>query len=207
MAFFGIRVPHECGRLLAGIEVPGKEAAVSEMHITLLYFGEDWPVSEISRALEATYQVLSKVKPFVVEAKQITTFPGHGEEGNAVVILMESEELHAMRKKLAKEFEKRKIDFDKTYKTYKPHVTLSYAGEETVEDNALEAPIEFSVQEVVLWGGDHGDDRIFVTFPLKGPETQKHAVLCQKAEIFYKIANNPKQDALTSTKERRKQER
>jgi 2'-5' RNA ligase len=206
MAFMGIRVPHETGRLLAGIEVPGKKVAVSELHITLLYFGENWPVSEISKALEATYQVVSRIKPFMVKAQRMMSFPGHDNSGSACIIRAESDELHTMRKKLAKEFDKQEIQFDKTYKTYKPHITLSYADKE-IEETELESPIEFPVQEVVLWGGDHGDDRIFVTFPLQGPKKQKNAVLIQKAEIFYKIASNPRQEFLIPTKERRKIER
>ena len=67
--------------------------------------------------------------------------------------------------------------------------------------------MEFSISEIVLWGGDHGDDRIFITFPLKGPEKQKHALLTQKADMFYKMAHNPPQDHLTSSFERRKFDR
>ena len=67
--------------------------------------------------------------------------------------------------------------------------------------------MEFSISEIVLWGGDHGDDRIFITFPLKGPEKQKHALLLQKADMYYKMANNPPQEYLTSSYERRKFER
>ena len=205
MAFLGIKIPHECGRLLNSIEVPGTQVAVSDLHITLLYFGEDWPISEITKALEATYKVISHTNPFMVETKSITSFP-LGDEGAAVVIRADSKELHAMRKRLAKEFAKQNIEFDKTYKTYKPHITLSYA-ESIITDTALETPIEFSVQEVVLWGGDHGDDRIFLTFPLKGPETQKSAVCLQKTAILNKIANNPKQDNFTQSYERRSKER
>lgn len=204
--FLGIRIPHECGRLLTGIDVPGKKTAVSEMHITLLHFEENWPISEIAKALEAAYDIVSKIKPFTVEAKKITCFPSHNGGDSAIVIRVESKELHDMREQLAHEFDQCGIDFSKTFKTYKPHITLSYSEKE-IDDFEIDTPIEFSVQEVVLWGGDHGDDRIFITFPLKGPEKQKHSVLLQKTEMFCKMANNPPQDHLTPSYERRKTER
>jgi hypothetical protein len=60
----------------------------------------------------------------------------------------------------------------------------------------------------VLWGGDHADDRIFITFPLKGPtRKRKNALLLQQVEVFEKIAGNPLQDFLTPSYERRKTDR
>lgn len=200
MAFLGIRIPHETGRLLSGIEVPGKNVAPSDMHITILHFEENWPISEIAHALEATYDVVSKIKPFLVETDKVICFPKR-EEQCAIVALMKSAELHELRDKLAKEFDDCKIEYSKTFKDYKPHVTLSYNDEE-IDDFDIE-PLEFSVSEIVLWGGDHGDNRIFVTFPLKGPEKQKHALLLQKAQLFEKLANNPSQTHLVPSKERR----
>lgn len=94
------------------------------------------------------------------------------------------------------------IEFSKTFKDFKPHITLAYADDEI--DECKIDKVECVINELVLWGGDHGDDRIFITFPLKGPEKQKHAVLLQKIDIFYKMANNPPQAYLTQTYERRK---
>jgi hypothetical protein len=75
------------------------------------------------------------------------------------------------------------------------------------DDFDIEPAVEFSVSELVLWGGDHGDDRIFITLPLKCPGRQKHSVLEQQAKVFEKIAKNPRQDFLTPSFERRKQAR
>lgn len=205
MAFLGIRVPHEAGRLLTNIEVPGKETAPSEMHITLLHFEENWPISEMARALEATYDIVSKVKPFLVMTEKVICFP-KGEEAAAIVAQVKSAELHELHEKLTKEFDKVKIDFSKTFKDFKPHITLAY-NEDEIDDFEIDPPVEFVVQELVLWGGDHGDDRIFVTFPLKGPEKQKHALLLQKAVLFEKMARKMPDALLTPTKERRKVER
>lgn len=206
MAFLGIRVPIETGRLLKGIEVPGENEGPSEYHITLLCFEDNWPVSEISKSLEAAHDVISKVKPFTVKVETVFCFPAKDDGPVPVVAKVESKELHDMRDKLAKEFDKCSIEFSKVFKDFKPHITLAYA-KESIDKFKIDPVIEFAVQEVVLWGGDHGDDRIFITFPLKGPEKQKHSLLLQKAEMFCKMANNPPQEFLTSSFERRKEER
>lgn len=206
MAFLGIRVPAEVGRLITGLEVPGVKEAVSEYHITVLCFDDNWPISEVSKALETTYDVVSKIKPFGVKAKKVSHFPKREDNPIPIIAPIESDELHDLHKELAKAFDSDKIDFKKTFKDFKPHITLAYSEDEH-DDFAIDPAIEFTVSEIVLWGGDHGDDRIFVTFPLKGPERTKHSVLLQKATIFEKLAGNPPQDHLTPTYERRKEER
>ena len=205
MAFLGIKIPHEIGRLLSKIEVPGDRTDISEMHITLLHFSDNWPVSEIAKALEATYDVICKIKPFTVKVENVSCFPARDDNPVPVIAKVKSDDLHDMRDKLAKEFDKCGIEFSKIFKDFKPHITLAYA-KEPIDKFEIDPTIEFAVQEVVLWGGDNGDDRIFITFPLKGPEKQKHSLLLQKAEVFCKLANNP-QEFLTPSFERRKTER
>jgi 2'-5' RNA ligase len=202
MAFLGIRIPLECGRLLSGIDVPGEKEGPSEYHITLLCFEENWPIAEISKALEATYDVIHKIKPFTIKTKKVSCFPKREDKPVPIIAKIESDDLHDVRKKLAKEFDKCKIEYSKTFKDFNPHITLAYADKE-IKDIKIDT-VEFVVQEIVLWGGDHGDDRIFITFPLKGPDKQKHSLLLQKADMFEKLANNPPQDYLTQSYERRK---
>jgi len=175
------------------------------MHITLLHFEENWPISEMVKAIEVTYDIVSKVKPFLVMTEKVICFPQRDGEA-AIVAQVKSAELHELRDQLAKEFDKAKIEFSKTFKDYKPHITLSYNDKE-IDEFDIDPPAEFVVQEIVLWGGDHGDDRIFVTFPLKGPEKQKHALLLQKAVLFEKLAKKLGNETLGPTTERRKVER
>ncbi|MGI0058149.1 MAG: 2'-5' RNA ligase family protein [Nitrosotalea sp.] len=206
MAFLGIRAPNDVGRLIAGLEVPGERETPSEYHITILCFEDNWPISEISKATEATYEVISEVCPFLVKSSKVSHFPAH--DGTTPIIApIDSKELHEIHKKLCKSFDKAKIDYKKTFKEYKPHITLAYSKDKH-DDFKIDPKLEFSVNEVVLWGGDHADDRIFITFPLKGPErAKKNAVLLQTVEVFEKIAANPLQDYLTPSYERRKTER
>lgn len=205
MAFLGIRVPHETGRLLNQIDVPGEKISTSEMHITLLHFQSEWPISELSKSIEATFDVVSKFHPFLVTINKITSFSKNPEGKVPVIGKVESDDLMKFREKLAKNFDDHEIDFSKNFKDFKPHVTLSYA-EDKPKDEKIH-PVEFVVSEIVLWGGDHGDDRIFVTFPLAGPSLDKNALLLKKIEIFEKIAGNPLQDFLVPSKERRKTDR
>lgn len=205
MAFLGIKVPHPTARLLSGIDIPGIKEGTAELHITILCFEENWAISEISKALESTYEVVSKIKPFLVTVDSVGCFPKKEDKPCPIIAKVSSKELHDLNKKLRKKFDKDGIEYSKTFKDYKPHITLSYSDKEVDEfkiDN-----MDFSVPEIVLWGGDHGDDRIFITFPLQGPEKQKRALLIQKANIFYKIAGNPPQDYLTPSFERRRYER
>jgi 2'-5' RNA ligase len=99
MAFLGIRIPHETGRLLSKIEVPGEKTSTSEMHITLLYLGDEWPISEISKAMEAAFDIVSKTKPFTAEMNKVSHFPKnpHDQDKYPIITRVESKELHELR--------------------------------------------------------------------------------------------------------------
>lgn len=175
MAFIGIRITPEVGRLLSGIEVPGEKESPSEYHITMLYFGKEWPISKITKATEASYKVISKIEPFLVKTRKVSHFPPQEGQPIPIIAPVESDVLHQLQKKLRRSFNKAGVEYDQTFKEYHPHITLAYS-EEKFDDFDIEPAVEFSVSEVVLWGGDHADDRIFITLPLKCPGRQKHSV-------------------------------
>jgi len=190
MAFLGIKINHDIGRLLQGLEVPGVKESPSQYHITLLCFEDDLSISEISKSMEATFNVVSEIKPFVVKTDTITSFPKR--EGHPIPIIakVEGQELHDLREKLAKKFDKEGINFSKTFKDFKPHITLAYYdSDKGIEESKIDE-LEFSVNEVVLWGGDNGDDRLFITFALKSPELKKSSLLFQKCDWFFKSAKS-----------------
>lgn len=208
MAFLGIKVPVETGRLLKGIDVPGDLESPSEYHITLLCFEDNWAIKDISKALESTYEVISEIKPFLIKTDTVGCFPKREGKPIPIIAKVKGDDLFDLRDKLAKKFDKDKVEFSKIFKDFKPHITLAYYDTEKEIDEFKIDPVEFSVQEIVLWGGDHGDDRLFITFPLKGPKThKKSSFLLQKANMFCKIAENEPQEYLTSTYERRLKER
>jgi 2'-5' RNA ligase len=199
MAFLGIRVDHPTGRLLSGIDVPGTKEAPSEYHITLLCFEDNWPISEIAKAMETTFDVINDEKPFLVKTKRVKCFPKREDNPAPIIAPVESKELHELHDKLAKAFDKAKIEYSKTFKVFKPHVTLAY-HEKEIDEFDID-PVEWSVQELVLWGGDEGDQRLFVTFPLKTPE--KHAILISKIDMFSKLSTMDPNATMKKSKERR----
>lgn len=204
MAFIGIKVPAQTGRLLKNIKVPGKAESPSEYHITLMFFAKNWELSKVAKALEATYEITKDAKPFLVKTETVGCFPKRENEPLPIIARVESKELHDFRKELAEKFDDEGIEFSKTFKTFNPHITLAYLdSDKEISDFDID-PIEFSVSEIVIWAGDHGDDRLSINFPLEGSDKdKKSSFLMQKSDMFLKIANNPPQQYLTSTSDRR----
>lgn len=167
MAFVGLKVPAEVARILAQIEVPGEREDSSQYHITMLNLGDEVSLDTIAQAVEATFEVCRKRKPFSIEAKEVSTFP-QGNNGTPLIVLVSSDELQSLREDLAQAFDAAKVSFSKKFKEFIPHVTLSYLKEGEFRDRPLES-IVWTAYEVVLWGGDKGDERLSVTFPFSLP--------------------------------------
>jgi 2'-5' RNA ligase len=186
MAFLGVRIPLEIGRMLNVIEVPGVKESPSEYHITILLFDDNWPITEVAKALEATYDVVNKEKPFNIEINKVTSFPKVKDKPLPIIARLTSEDLHKLSDKLRAKFDEEGIDYKKHFKDFNPHITLAYDHELEKFDDIKIEPVNFTVQEIVLWGGDYGDSRLFVNFQLKKPE--KRAELLAKIEAYYKTA-------------------
>jgi 2'-5' RNA ligase len=115
------------------------------------------------RAGLVAYEVGQQFDEFDCKVSNITSFP-RGERGFPIVCPVESEVLHEFRAKLAEEFDKQRIAFDKKFPEYKPHVTLSYA--DTALQETRIKPLRWKVKELSIWGGDSGEDKIVVKIPL-----------------------------------------
>lgn len=203
MAFLGIRIPLDIARLFRGLELPGEKVAENEYHITILMFEENWPIKEVVKAMEASFEVLKDTEPFTISLDKVTCFPKREDNPCPIIMKVDSKELQKLNSNLKKEFDKANVEYSKTFKDFKPHITLSYADEE-IDDMKIDSAMEFTVTEVVLWGGDDGDDRIFITFPLKGIVQKKHSYLLQKVDVFSKLSTKELNTILTKTRERRK---
>jgi|ERR1700722_9672312 len=195
MAFLGIRAPHEAARLIHEIDVPGEKEDSAHLHITLLYLGKDVSVEELARAMVATYSVTKDTSPFWVSLNCVNYFPVPDGMPFPIVAPVISPKLHELRKNLAKTFGRAKIDYDKRFKVYHPHVTLSF-NDTNIKKTKIE-PIEWSVQELVLWGGSNGDSRIFITFPLDGIYNGDGDKKCHSSPK--KNDSNTEKDTLKST--------
>jgi 2'-5' RNA ligase len=170
MSFLGIKVPHEITRLLSEVEIPGEKVSRDEMHVTLCYTGKGTPIEGLVKIIVAAYEVTSQTKPFTSRTTQVTSFPTNPDDGVPIIARVESNELHALRNALCASFERNEVPFSKKYREYIPHITLGYSTDPTVHaDHAADKeipPVEWGVGEIVLWGGDAGDDKLAVTFPL-----------------------------------------
>lgn len=166
MAFIGLPVQYEVSRLLSQIEVPGKRVPRDEAHITTASFGSNVPIDRISKAIVVAYEVAARTKPIRLLVEEVTSFP-KGDDGVPIIGSVSSPELMSFREDLCKSFDRGGIEYSKKYPIYKPHVCLAYA-EEPLESMVV-GPFEWTAYEMVLWGGDSGDDKIFITFPFSMP--------------------------------------
>lgn len=161
MAILCLSVPHETARLLGEIKVPGE--AVSHHHVTIHHFGDDVSIEDLAEITIATYKVLRNTRPFTVSTSRVGCFQKNP-SGVPVLCRIDSDELHELWERLGAAYDKRGVDYSKKFPEFKPHVTLSYAEEE-FEDFRIPT-VEWGAHELVLWGGDDGDRRLLVTFPL-----------------------------------------
>lgn len=187
MAFIGIEVPHSTARLFGEIEVPGTRESSASLHVTLVYIGSNVAIDAIADAVKATYAVTAKTRPFTVRATRVTSFPVNPDDqgGHPIIARIDSDELHGLRENLVEALDEAGVEFNNKFPEYKPHVTLAYAPE-AIEEFRIPT-IEWGAHEIVMWGGDEGDGRLTVTFPLalKAPKAVAAAALSQRvAERF-----------------------
>lgn len=166
MAFIGLKCPHEVGRLLHGIEVPGEKVPVDEYHVTLLYLGKDVPIETLGKAIVAAAEVAAAQKPFRCTLTHVTSFPKN-DDGVPIICPVASPDLHELNDKLKKKFDGAGVSYSKKFPEYKPHLTLAYADSTPTEEEF--GPLEWSAYEMVLWGGDAGDERLATNFPFSMP--------------------------------------
>lgn len=174
MSFLGIGLPHEAARLLNGLDVPGKRESTDGFHVTLFYFGEGLDIETLTRIIGVTYGVTKDTKPFTVRTSAVTSFP-KGDDGVPIICRVESDALHDLRDKIKTVYEVAGVDFSNTFPEYRPHVTLAYAEDEGFEEQRIPT-VEWGAHELVLWGGDNGDDTLVVHFPFALGDLDKAAV-------------------------------
>lgn len=174
MAFVGLRVPHETARLLGGLEVPGKKEPVSSFHVTMFYFGDEVDIDTLAEIIRVTYGVTSETKPFTVRTSQVTSFP-KGDDGTPIICRIESDALHDLRDKIREAYEASEVTFNNKFPDYRPHVTLAYDPEAGDFEEQRIPTVEWGAHELVLWGGDEGDDKLVVNFPFALGDLDKSA--------------------------------
>jgi 2'-5' RNA ligase len=164
MSFLGLRVPHETARLLGGLEVPGKREAVSSFHVTMFFFGDNLDIDRLVEIVRVTFGVVAGTKPFTARTSQLTSFPAPEDAPTPIICRVESDALHDLRDRVKEAYDAAGIEYSNKHPEYKPHVTLAYADGGGVEEKRIPT-VEWGAHELVLWGGDSGDDTLIVTFP------------------------------------------
>jgi 2'-5' RNA ligase len=195
MAFLGLSVPAPTARVLSEIDFGdfGEKEPPSSMHITVLYVGKEVAIETIASMIPVIFSVAFQTKPFTVATSRVTTFPPNPDDGVPIIAPIESNDLLAFRKVLCAAFDEAKIEYNKKYPDYRPHVTLGYSQDPLVNaDNAVDLTIpiiEWGAHELVLWGGDSGDNRLIVTFPLSvvTTKTSMHKAFVQLAKNWSTI--------------------
>ena len=182
MAFIGIKLPHETARLLWQLDYGewGQKEPVDHAHITIMYLGDNVSTKILTKCIQPLLDITEKTTSFAVQTDQISTFPG--DKKIPIICPIKSPQLFKLRNNIWESFDKNKISYDKTYTKFKPHVTLEYTEEKSAHGKVkLEFPtITWGVSEITLWGGDSGDERIIMTFPLSVGKNLK-----KMADIFY----------------------
>ena len=171
MAILGIHCPRDVARIFSQIETIGEREPLGHQHITLLHLGDDVPIEQLAKAIVAVFGVTSKTKPFTVQTNRVTAFPPHPEHGTVPIICpIVSPALHDLQARLKSALDNVKVEYSKTFPIYQPHVTLSYVKDPLVHaDHTADKdipPLEWGVADVVLWGGNDGDQRFSANFPL-----------------------------------------
>jgi 2'-5' RNA ligase len=165
MAFVGIAIGSDVARLLAGIDVPGEKEPLDQYHLTLLHLGDSPPIGLIAKSVYAAFGVSSQTRPFSVSMTQVSSFPA-GPGGKYPIILpVQSAKLNQMRASLAQAFDSHNIAYSKKHPEFKGHITLAYSDTDIKPRSIPE--VTFMVSEIVIWGGDEGEDRVVIRLPLE----------------------------------------
>lgn len=166
MALLCLKLPSEPARLLSEIKVPGEKVPTDEKHVSLIYLGKELELEAILLAIQVTYQVVTSWSPFLLTTRWVTTFSPTDKGTVPVIARVESEDLFELQEALREAFDEEGVPYSKKWPEYKPHVTLSYAPVEEAPDDLIIKPVQWSCTDVVLWGGDEGENDIVTRFPL-----------------------------------------
>lgn len=186
MALLHIKIPKETSRLISNIDVEGEKEDSAERHITILFLGDDFPIKDLGKALEVTAEVLEDIKPFKIKIDHYECF-AKGDDGVPVICPIKSDDLHELHEKLAKAFDDNDLEYSKKWKEYRPHTTLSY-NDKKIDKKDFE-PIEWIVHEITLWGGNNGENGVFITFPL-GIEKSSANNLFNMCDLYLRICKS-----------------
>lgn len=172
MAMIAIRVPHDTARMLEKLagSVSGDSQTASEMHVTLIYLGDDVSIGTLSKVMLACNSVTSKTTPFSLSVDKIDSFEP-GKNGTPVILPIVSNELHALHKAVSEALDAAEVEYSKKWPEFKPHVTLSYV-DGMKGSGFFPSPITWGAFELSIYGDNHGDGGISIAMPFELPSIE-----------------------------------
>lgn len=186
MAMIALRVPHDTARMLEKLagSMSGDSQTASEMHVTLVYLGDNVSVGTLSRVMLACSYVTSRTTPFSLSVGKIDSFEP-GKNGTPVILPVTSNELHALHKAVSEALDTVGIEYSKKWPEFKPHVTLSYV-DGMKGSGFFPSPITWGAFELSIYGDNHGDGGISIAMPFELPN-----IKLKMQTIAAKIASVP----------------
>lgn len=152
--FIGIKIPLEiAGKLdkerhLWNLQSHKRQTPPEDMHMTLLFIGED-----VYGDIDQVEKLLSSIKqsPFIVTVDGIKTFGNPSTPRIIYASLEHSEELEALQRQVLESLERLQIQFDP--KAFVPHITLAskWAGGTPGEPQLSINKMPFEVTEFSLF--------------------------------------------------------
>jgi len=171
MAFIGIKLPEGAARVLHRIDgIPGDRVPRDHAHVTMVFLGDEVPFTVLNRVIEVIAKLGETTQPFPCYTSLVSTFPSDSDSDSdtvPIICRVNSNELHDLQARLCKELDKARVPYSKKYPEYKPHTTLAFAPSKNAEvwhDRTIPT-VSWGVNEITLWGGDEGDERLVVTVP------------------------------------------
>lgn len=157
MAWLGLVVPPETGRILESVEVPGQREKASDMHVTVLYMG-DVPVDVAAAGMVAAVSVAKLQAPFLCACDSVDSFPPNPEYGIPVIAPVIAPAIHDLHAKLVLAFDAAGLPYSKKFPEFKPHVTLARnLGQDAKPYSApLPGQCSWVASELFVWGGENG---------------------------------------------------
>lgn len=193
MAMIALRVPNDTARMLEKLagSVNGDSQTASEMHVTLIYLGDDVSIETLSKVMLACNSVTSRTTPFSLSVDKIDSFEP-GKNGTPVILPIVSNELHALHEAISEALDAAGIEYSKKWPEFKPHVTLSYVNG-MKGSGFFPSPITWGAFELSIYGDNHGDGGVSITMPFELPsiELKMQTIAARMQTIAARIAAAP----------------
>lgn len=186
MAMIAMRVPDDTAFMLENVGPPGDNHAASDMHVTVLYLGDNVSAPRLGLAMVAVQEVAAMTTPFLLSVNRVDSFPTNDGGNVPIIAPVDSPPLHQMQAAIKAAMNKHGVWYSDKYPEYRPHVTLSYSNE-TKATGSLQSPLMWGAYGVDVYGGNEGMEGIFIHVPFGLPAVSLDVKM---ASVTSKLSKN-----------------